>query len=90
MAEIDLDGPEPLYQQLAKVLEARISGGTYEPARRIPSEAELQEEFGVGRTTARRAVALLIEGGLVEPVQGKGVFVKRPIGPGSSEQSTNP
>jgi GntR family transcriptional regulator len=75
MGEIDLDGPEAIFKQLAKVLAARIAKGTYEVNRRIPSEAELREEFGVGRTTARAAVTLLVEQGLVEPRQGKGVYV---------------
>lgn len=72
---IDLDGPEPLYEQIAAVLTARIADGTYLPRRRIPSEAALCEEFGVARPTVRSAVALLVERGLVKTVRGKGVYV---------------
>ena len=72
---VDLDGPEPLYEQIAAVLAARITDGTYSPRRRIPSEAAIVEEFGVSRPTARAAVQLLVERGLVQTVRGKGTYV---------------
>ncbi|MDA2812006.1 GntR family transcriptional regulator [Nocardiopsis sp. RSe5-2] len=73
--EIDLDGPEPLYEQIADMLSARIAEGTYEPRRRIPSEAALCEEFSVSRPTVRAAVKLLNDRGLTVTVRGKGTFV---------------
>ncbi|MFE5189188.1 GntR family transcriptional regulator [Streptomyces sp. NPDC056628] len=72
---VDLDGPEPLYEQIASVLAARIADGSYPPRRRIPSEAAITEEFSVSRPTARAAVQLLVERGLVHTVRGKGSFV---------------
>lgn len=79
---LDLDGPEPLYVQLAGVIEARIASGEYQPNRRVPSEADLVEEFGVARPTVRAAIDLLRERGLVRTVRGKGTFV---VGSGASE-----
>ncbi|MFC4908860.1 GntR family transcriptional regulator [Actinomadura gamaensis] len=75
IVSIDFDGPEPLYEQIAAVLAARIAQGTYPPRRRIPSEAAICEEFDVSRPTARSAVALLADRGLVHTVRGKGTFV---------------
>jgi GntR family transcriptional regulator len=72
---VDLDGPEPLYEQIADVLAARIADGTYPPRRRIPSEAAICEEFSVARPTARSAVRLLVSRGLVQTTRGKGSFV---------------
>ncbi|MEY9489053.1 GntR family transcriptional regulator [Streptomyces calvus] len=72
---VDLDGPDPLYEQIAAVLAARIADGTYPPRRRIPSEAAIVEEFSVSRPTARAAVQLLVERGLVRTVRGKGSYV---------------
>jgi GntR family transcriptional regulator len=72
---LDLDGPEPLYEQIADVIAARIADGTYPPRRRIPSEAALCEEFDVARPTVRSAVALLVARGQVRTVRGKGSFV---------------
>ncbi|MFS8200466.1 GntR family transcriptional regulator (plasmid) [Streptomyces sp. CWNU-52B] len=75
---VDLDGPEPLYQQIADVLAARIADGTYPPRRRIPSEAGIVDEFGVSRPTARSAIQLLVERGLVVTARGKGSYVAGP------------
>jgi DNA-binding GntR family transcriptional regulator len=72
---LDLDGPEPLYEQIAQIIAARIADGTYPPRRRIPSEAQIVDEFGVSRPTARAAVQLLVERGLVRTVRGKGSYV---------------
>lgn len=72
---LDLDGPEPLYEQIAAIIAARIIDGTYPPKRRIPSEAGIVEEFDVSRPTARAAVQLLVERGLVVTVRGKGSYV---------------
>lgn len=72
---LDLDGPEPLYEQIAAVLAARIADGTYPPRRRVPSEAGICEEFDVSRPTARAAVQRLVEQGLVVTVRGKGTYV---------------
>ena len=72
---VDLDGPDPLYEQIAAVLTARIADGTYPPRRRIPSEAGIVDEFGVSRPTARAAVQLLVDRGLVRTVRGKGSYV---------------
>ncbi|GAA2441448.1 GntR family transcriptional regulator [Streptomyces glaucus] len=72
---LDLDGPDPLYEQIAQILAARIAAGDYPPRRRIPSEAGIVEEFGVSRPTARAAVQLLVERGLVRTVRGKGSYV---------------
>ncbi|MFH1155966.1 MAG: GntR family transcriptional regulator [Pseudomonadota bacterium] len=45
---------------------------------RLPSENMLAEKFNVSRMTARKAVSDLEAQGLVERIQGKGTFVRRP------------
>jgi DNA-binding GntR family transcriptional regulator len=72
---IDRHGMDPLYQQVAAVLRARIESGDLPPGRALPSETQLMGEFGVSRITARHAVRLLADEGLVKVVQGRGVFV---------------
>ncbi len=86
---VDLEGPEPLYEQIATVLAARIADGTYLPRRRVPSEAAICTEFNVSRPTARSAIRLLNERGLVVTVRGKGTFVKERQPAGSSKDQAD-
>jgi GntR family transcriptional regulator len=72
---IDPLGPTPVYVQLANLLRAQIESGKLRSNRPIPSEAALQQEHGVARGTARRAVAVLREEGLVVTVKGRGTYV---------------
>ena len=74
---LDLDGPEPLKRQIADILRAGITDGTYPPNRRLPSEHELCETYRVSRDTARAATAILVEEGLARTVRGKGTFVAK-------------
>ncbi|HEY7223054.1 MAG TPA: GntR family transcriptional regulator [Micromonosporaceae bacterium] len=72
---IDPESSTPLYRQLADILTARIKTGALANGRPIPSEVQLQQEFGVARGTARKAVAALRDAGLVHTVMGKGTYV---------------
>ncbi|WP_433224305.1 GntR family transcriptional regulator [Dactylosporangium sp. CS-047395] len=72
---VDPDGPTPVYVQIADIIQQRIEAGELQPNRPIPSELALQQEFGVARGTARRAVELLRERGLVFTVPQRGTFV---------------
>lgn len=71
-------GPEPIYRQLAAVLRARITDGTYKPGYPIPSTRALVTEFGVTARTVRRAVEILTNEGLLVGAVGRGMYVTRP------------
>jgi GntR family transcriptional regulator len=73
---IDPAGPVPIYRQLAAILEKQIEDGTLPADRPVPSETTLRQTYGVSRGTARRAVEVLREEGLVVTVPGKGSYVK--------------
>ncbi len=68
----------PAYVQLGQLIEEGILKGRLRPGERIPSEHELGEAFGLSRMTVRRAISLLIEGGLLRSEQGRGTFVVNP------------
>lgn len=70
---IDKDDPRPAYVQLADILRARIASGAI--TSRLPSERDLQQEFGSAPMTVRKAVRLLVEEGIVTTVAGRGSFV---------------
>lgn len=65
----------PFYVQVADAVEARIKAGHLKPRDPIPSELSLQQEFGVARGTARRAVEVLRERGLVVTIPQRGTYV---------------
>ncbi|MEP7023746.1 MAG: GntR family transcriptional regulator [Actinomycetota bacterium] len=69
--------PIPRYRQIAAIIAGRIERGELEPNRPIPSEVQLEQEFGVARATARKAVAVLREQGLVVTVPGLGTYVRK-------------
>jgi DNA-binding GntR family transcriptional regulator len=73
---IDPQGADHMYVQLAGILAARIARGDWEPRRLIPSEKHLMQEYDVGRSTVRQAVAVLVERGLVVVVPQRGTYVK--------------
>ncbi|GGP80593.1 GntR family transcriptional regulator [Streptosporangium pseudovulgare] len=75
---LDRDGPIPLYKQIAEVIRERILGGEIIPGEAVPSETELESEYGIARTTARRVARELREQGLVHTVRGEGTFVGEP------------
>lgn len=72
-------GAVPLYQQLAARLRRQIADGVYRPGDRLPSEAELCQQFGVSRITVRAALDQLVDDGLLWRQRGKGTFVRAPL-----------
>jgi len=73
---IDRDSFEPPYHQLARILRQQIAAGSLRPGDRVPSEAQLTELYEVSPMTARRALNILLDEGLVTAARGRGTFVK--------------
>lgn len=62
------------YLQIAEHVRSLVASA--EPGDRLPSDAELCEQFGVSRMTARQAMQIVATDGLVERRRGAGTFVK--------------
>jgi DNA-binding GntR family transcriptional regulator len=60
------------YRQVEDFLLAQIQLGRYQVGDYLPSEHELCRQFGVTRTTVRRALERLSAGGFIERRQGRG------------------
>jgi DNA-binding GntR family transcriptional regulator len=61
--------------QVAVDIEADIDAGRLAPDTRLPSEAELSQQYGVARVTVRRAIEQLRQRGKVVTAHGRGTFV---------------
>jgi GntR family transcriptional regulator len=69
------DDPAPLYLRLQKHIRRAIQTGALKPLDALPGERDLAEAFGVSRVTVRKALAALVESGLLRQRQGSGTFV---------------
>jgi DNA-binding GntR family transcriptional regulator len=70
----DLSGI-PRYLQVAKIVEAEIRAGTWQPGNPAPSRAQLSERFGIAKETAARAHAYLAKRGYLVAAPGVGMVV---------------
>ncbi|MFB5761572.1 GntR family transcriptional regulator [Paenibacillus medicaginis] len=67
----------PLYLQIKKIVKDRILHGIYPLGTIIPSEPQLEKEFGVSKVTVRNAVQELCQEGYLEKRSGVGTTVLR-------------
>lgn len=74
---IDRRSDRAVYRQLADILRAQITDGTLTPGAHLPSELRLSQDYGIARSTARQAIALLRAEGLVTAEGRKGYVVRR-------------
>ena len=65
-----------LVEATTSALRSRIASGQWPVGTRIPTEPELCELLGVGRSTVREAVRSLTTLGLLEPLTARGTFVR--------------
>ena len=73
-------GRRPAYEIVADALRVRILAGELTPGTRLPPDAELRAEFGVGQSTVREAIRTLASENLVNTTRGVtgGTFVATP------------
>jgi GntR family transcriptional repressor for pyruvate dehydrogenase complex len=64
-----------LSEQIAQQILGQIADGTLHPGDRLPTESQLVEHLGVGRSTLREALRSLSGMGVLEIRHGHGVYV---------------
>jgi GntR family transcriptional regulator len=69
---------QPLYGRLRDAFAEEIVQMRWSREQTIPTETELAQTHGVSIGTVRKAIELLVADGLLERIQGKGTFVRRP------------
>lgn len=69
----------PAYLRLRKVLRQGVESGAMGPGHALPSERELAELLALSRVTVRKAIAGLVEDGVLIQRRGAGTFVAERI-----------
>lgn len=72
-----MDSTIPFYLQVKNYIKHSILEGELKPGDIIPSERELMKQFGLSRSTIRKAIKELEYEGYLVKVQGKGTFVSK-------------
>lgn len=63
------------YEEIADCIMEEVRAGTLQPGEKIYSENELVAMFGVSRQTARHAVSVLEQRGIVRRKRGSGTYI---------------
>jgi DNA-binding LacI/PurR family transcriptional regulator len=70
------DAAKPKHRQLFDEIGLAIEKGAFVPGQRLPTEAELMQQYGVSRTTVTRTLRDLEHRGVIWRRRGSGTFVK--------------
>ena len=72
---------QPKHQQVFETLKNEIASGKYDARRRLPSEAQLVQRFGISRPTVSRALRDLKAAGFLDRRPGSGTFLSQTARP---------
>ncbi len=72
---LDEASPTPLYLQLQRLIQDAVDGGRLQADEALPSERDLARELGISRVTVRKAIAGLVEKGILVQRWGSGTFI---------------
>ena len=70
---------QPLYKQVQAAIREAISAHTLKPDDALPPERELSAQFDVSRITIRKAIAGLVNEGVLDTHHGSGTFVRSKV-----------
>ncbi|KVE34311.1 GntR family transcriptional regulator [Burkholderia sp. TSV86] len=68
---------KPIPEKIQEAILGMIRERSLRPGDQIPTESELCEMLGVGRSSLREAVAQMISQGLLSRTQGRGTFIRQ-------------
>src|SRR5262245_17304608 len=75
LLRLDPHSPEPIFEQLAFQVKARIARGKLDEGDRLPSVRELAKDLAINPNTVARAYQALEGQGVIVRRQGAGCFV---------------
>ena len=70
-------GSRFVWEQIAEDIAADIASGALSYDDRLPAEHALADIYGVARPTVRRAIASLVDQGLLVVRHGRGTYVAK-------------
>ena len=65
-----------LAEQIEEQIYEYVTQRGLSPGERLPNEFEMANMFGVGRSTVREAVKILVSRGVLETKRGSGTYVR--------------
>lgn len=77
--KLNFDSSTPLYIQLKQAIEHAVDSKSLIHGSVLPSERKLSLALGISRVTIVKALAELLEQGMVEKKRGKGTVIHLPI-----------
>ncbi|WP_203993793.1 GntR family transcriptional regulator [Virgisporangium aurantiacum] len=74
----DNAGPLPVHSQIAAEIVRRAIAPGRDPRMPLPTESEIQSDYGVSRGTARQALTELREAGVIVTTSAQDCILARP------------
>ncbi len=75
MGRIKPEFPEPLWLQAVHLINDEIESGALKSGMRLPPERELCQQLNISRVTLRKALASLVDDGVLNASHGRGWYV---------------
>jgi len=72
---VTFDDKQPIFQQVANIIEDDILNGTYRVDEQILSMAQFSQVFQVNPATVVKGIALLVDEGILYKKRGLGMYV---------------
>jgi GntR family transcriptional regulator len=86
--ELNFKSGKPAYLQIVEQIKFSAAMGDIKPGNALPSIRSLAEQLRINRNTIAKAYSILEHEGVVETIQGKGVFIKNTPSPFARETRT--
>jgi len=77
---------QSIVEEIIDLFKGKFINGELKPGDKLPSESQLMEQMGVGRTALREAIKMLSALGVIEVKQGDGSYIVQ----GASSATMNP
>ena len=72
-----------IYKQIVEQVERGVRDGSLSPGEQLPSMNVLADKYKISRETVKKAYGILVEKDIIEPLHGKGFYVKDLAGSGA-------